>query len=46
MKSIDIDRRKRLREEPDKGHNRWHPDIRPVTEPSPANSLREFATGT
>jgi hypothetical protein len=25
-KSIEIDRRKRLRDEPHKGHNRWHPD--------------------
>ena len=35
MKSIEIDRGKRLREEPDKGHNRWHPDIRPVREVEP-----------
>jgi len=26
-KSISIDRTKRLAEEPNKGHNRWHPDI-------------------
>ena len=32
MKSISIDRSKRLREEPQKGHNRWHPDIAPVIE--------------
>jgi formamidase len=31
-KSIEIDRRKRLHEEPNKGHNRWHPDIAPVIE--------------
>ncbi|HTQ76613.1 MAG TPA: acetamidase/formamidase family protein [Burkholderiales bacterium] len=31
-KSIEIDRRKRLRDEPHKGHNRWHPDIPPVIE--------------
>ena len=31
-KSIEIDRKKRLREEPGKGHNRWHPDIAPVIE--------------
>ncbi|HEX9397843.1 MAG TPA: acetamidase/formamidase family protein [Burkholderiales bacterium] len=31
-KSIEIDRAKRLREEPHKGHNRWHPDIAPVIE--------------
>ena len=29
-KSIEIDRAKRLREEPHKGHNRWHPDIASV----------------
>src|SRR3972149_6831566 len=28
-KSIEIDRKKRLREEPGKGHNRWDLDIRP-----------------
>ena len=32
MKSIGIDRNKRLKEEPGKGHNRWHPDITPVLE--------------
>ena len=32
MKSIEIDRSKRLKEEPAKGHNRWHPDITPVLE--------------
>ena len=31
-KSIEIDRNKRLRDEPGKGHNRWHPDIAPVIE--------------
>ena len=31
-KSIEIDRKKRLRDEPGKGHNRWHPDIAPVIE--------------
>lgn len=34
MKSIEIDRSKRLKEEPHKGHNRWHPDIPPVLEAS------------
>ena len=29
-KSIEIDRAKRLRDEPQKGHNRWHPDIASV----------------
>ncbi|MCH8109664.1 MAG: acetamidase/formamidase family protein, partial [Chloroflexi bacterium] len=32
MKSIEIDRTKRLKDEPHKGHNRWHPDIPPVLE--------------
>ena len=31
-KGIAIDRQKRLRDEPHKGHNRWHPDIAPVIE--------------
>jgi formamidase len=32
MKSIEIDRRKRLKEQPHTGHNRWHPDIPPILE--------------
>ena len=32
MKSIQIDRSKSLIEEPEKGHNRFHPDIPPVIE--------------
>ena len=35
MKSVLIDRSKRLREEPHKGHNRWHPDVPPVLEVDP-----------
>ena len=35
MKSITIDRSKRLKEEPGKGHNRWQPDIPPVLEVEP-----------
>ena len=38
-KSIEIDRKKRLREEPGKGHNRWHPDIAPVIEAAPGDLL-------
>ncbi len=34
-KSIEIDRKKRLRGDPDKGHNRWHLDIAPVIEAEP-----------
>ena len=32
MKSISIDRSKSLAEQPETGHNRWHPDISPVVE--------------
>lgn len=39
MKSIEIDRSKRLRDEPRKGHNRWHPDIEPVLEIAPGEEL-------
>jgi len=39
MKSIEIDRHKRLKEEPGKGHNRWHPDITPVLEVDPEEEV-------
>src|SRR5215470_8587116 len=32
---IAIDRKKTLRDEPAKGHNRWHPDIPPVVKVDP-----------
>ena len=32
MKSISIDRNRPLRDQPNTGHNRWHPDIPPVVE--------------
>ncbi len=32
MKSVEIDRSKRLIDQPNTGHNRWHPDIPPVLE--------------
>lgn len=38
-KNISIDRRKRLREEPHTGHNRWHPDIPPVLEVDPGEEV-------
>jgi formamidase len=38
-KGIHIDRAKRLREEPHKGHNRWHPDIPPVIEVEPGEEV-------
>ncbi len=39
MKSIEIDRSKRLKDEPQKGHNRWHPDISPVIEVDPGEQV-------
>ena len=39
MKSIEIDRGKRLKEEPHCGHNRWHPDILPVLEVDPGEEV-------
>src|SRR5688572_28557286 len=38
-KNISIDRKKRLREEPGKGHNRWHPDIQAVIEAEPGEEV-------
>ncbi len=39
MKSIEIDRSKRLKEERQLGHNRWHPDIPPVVEVDPEEEV-------
>ena len=39
MKSITIDRHKRLKEEPQTGHNRWHPDIAPILEAEPGEEV-------
>ena len=39
MKSIEIDRGKRLKEEAGKGHNRWHPGIQPVLEVAPGEEV-------
>ena len=39
MKSIEIDRSKRLKDDPGKGHNRWHPDIPPVLEADPGEEV-------
>src|SRR5438067_10857275 len=39
MKTIAIDRTKRLRDEPHTGHNRWHPDIAPLVEVAPGEEL-------
>ena len=39
MKRIEIDRSKRLKDEPHTGHNRWHPDIPPVIEVEPGEEV-------
>jgi len=39
MKSIEIDRSKRLKEVQRKGHNRWHPDIPPALEVDPGEEV-------
>jgi formamidase len=39
MKSIAIDRSKRLKEESHTGHNRWHPDIPPILEVDPGEEV-------
>lgn len=38
-KSIEIDRARPLRDEPKKGHNRWHPDIEPVVDVDPLEEV-------
>jgi len=42
-KDIGIDRAKRLKDEPGKGHNRWHPDIAPAVE---ADEMEEVTIAT
>ena len=39
MKTITIDRNKRLRQEANLGHNRWHPDIPPIVEVDPGEEV-------
>jgi formamidase len=39
VRSIEIDRNKPLKDEPSKGHNRWHPDIPPVIEIEPNEAV-------
>ena len=39
MKGITIDYKKRLAEEPGKGHNRWHEAIPPVVEAAPGEEV-------
>jgi formamidase len=39
MKSVTINRVKRLRDEPHTGHNRWHPDVPPILEAAPGEEV-------
>ncbi|MBV8649843.1 MAG: acetamidase/formamidase family protein, partial [Alphaproteobacteria bacterium] len=39
MKEIRIDRKKRLKDEPQTGHNRWHPDIPAIIEVAQGEEL-------
>jgi formamidase len=39
MKSVEVDRSKRLIEQPKAGHNRWHPDISPILEASEGEEI-------
>ena len=39
MQSVTIDRAKRLKQEPQFGHNRWHPDIPPIVEVDPGEEV-------
>lgn len=38
-KNITIDRTRSLRDQPDTGHNRWHPDIEPLIEAAPGEEV-------
>ena len=39
MKRIDLDRTQRLREQPQTGHNRFHPDVPPILHVAPGEEL-------
>jgi formamidase len=39
MKSVKIDRSKRLWQQPETGHNRWHPDIPPILDADPGEEV-------
>ncbi|HEX5368234.1 MAG TPA: acetamidase/formamidase family protein [Dehalococcoidia bacterium] len=39
MKSIEIDRTRSLIQQPQTGHNRWHPDIEPLISASPGEEV-------
>ncbi len=40
IKTVTIDRASRLRDEPQTGHNRWHPDIEPIIRVQPGELLQ------
>ena len=39
MKTIELDYSKQCRDEPGKGHNRWHPDIPPAVDADPGEEV-------
>ena len=39
MKIVEIDRSKTLQQQPNTGHNRWHPDIPPLVEADPGEEV-------
>ena len=39
MKRIDLDYNQRCADEPEKGHNRWHPDIPPAVRVEPGEEV-------
>ena len=39
MTRVHIDRHKHLRDQPQTGHNRWHPDIPPIAEVGPGEEI-------
>jgi formamidase len=39
MKSVEIDRSKRLKDQPTTGHNRFHPDVSPIVEAEPGEEV-------
>ncbi len=39
MKTIELDYTKQCGDEPDKGHNRWHPDIPPAVHAEPGEEV-------
>ncbi len=39
MKVVELDYSKRCGDEPEKGHNRWHPDIPPAAKAEPGEEV-------